>query len=927
MDYITEKLKERIRLAKASSNVKDLIQYSNTLIQYYLFETFAILYNSDINISERSLNKQKLLRPSLGTMLELSRNLNNQHGIFKKWKELEIVFSKFIELRNNSGQGHGFDFTHDNQSQVDEYNSIISQIEKNDSLLRQKYNMVCVQVFDGLNYKGINYSSNGRIVPWSIPKSGSFNFEIGDVYLQGTSGFLESLFDNVISYHKISPFLKIDHDDFWLFQSIREPLTGAIKYNNIFKTSQSVFEYLPFKNFGLIATEEFSERQISLNGTIRNNYDINFKEFISIYDKDSFAEEVYDFLKSKSSAVATIWGHGGVGKTATLQFISEKIFLNERKDLEKKNLYFNYIIFLSAKDRRYDYISGKIDTIEGEKLTDFSGFILKLNEVIFNTSSTDENKIIDDFIDRALIIIDDFETFNYEEREKILAFLDKLDVNRHKVIISSRLTTTTGREIEKGELNEDDTIKFLKAILVNHFKHDISQFDFTETQTIYNIYKITSGRPLFIFHFAYLLLQNQNIEEITNLDIKNTKAAIEFLYGRLYSYLDSEAKILYKALGYVVSKSDLLCPVGNIQYLIGMDNSKFQKCILLLEKLRIITLSESRDTLSIYSSEILLDMEDRLKKDQPLQSQLNNKMKSESYITLGSSKSIFNQKLEGVRIKAKIERNTSIVVDDYEILIKDTTFSHEERLTAFEELINYLTHKNIDYSFALEICNEYSLYFKNESKFCLKYFETLRDSSRKAEAILLANTFIEANLDINRSNLDYFTLAGRYLQLLAKSLTSAKDELNDQKQEIEGDDFSKMNYSLRNDMISTIEKSKKIFINLVKISYGNLSIKQKRAISEGFLAVVKMMRRVLNDKTEVNPERLEVFTEICDYGISHFIPDCQTQLINIKFQVFSNELKEQNEKNKNNYSSNNGNSKDDKLSDFGEKLKQALKGN
>jgi hypothetical protein len=920
MDYISEKLKEKIKLAKAQSNVKDIIQYSSVFVQYYLFLSFSLLFNADWKKGGLPINKRNLHRPSLGTILDLCRILNNPISLFKKWKEVDKVFSAYINLRNNTGQGHGFDFTHDNQKQLEELNKIVSQLEKLESLFSRKYNIVCVQDSDELTFKGISYSSNGKIYPWTFHKDQKMKFEKGEIYLQSQNGILSNLtkgafFENILEYQKISPFIKIEQDDFWLFQSVREPLSGTIKYNNIFRTSQTVFEYSSFKNFGLVTADEFSMRQISLNGSIRNNYEINYKDFISIYDKDSFVSDVLEFLKSKSSSVATIWGHGGVGKTATLQNISEKLFLESRGELERKNLYFNYIIFLSAKDRRYNFITGQIENIDGDKLTDFNDFIIKINEIIFNQSSADESKIIDDFIGKLLIFIDDFETFSNDERKKILSFSDKLDINRHKIIISSRLTTTTGKEIEKKELNEDDTIKFLKAVLETQFHETKELFDLDEQQTIYNIFKITSGRPLFIFHFAYLLMQNQNVEEITSLDIKSTRAATEFLYGRLYSYLDEDSQTLYKILGFVVSKTDLLCRVNNLQYLLGMDGSRFQKCVSVLEKLRIITLSESRDFLSIYSPEILTNMEQKIKEDNKLHTEISNKLKNDSFIVMGSSKSIFQQKLDGIRIKAKIEKKITDVVDGYELLIRDSTFSHDDHLIAFEELINYLIHKNIDYGFALNICNEFSLYFKNDSKYCIKYFETLRDAGKLAEAISLAKNFIDNIDEISYSNYDYFILAGRYLELISKSLINRKDELNDKMSELVEEEFSKMAYSLKTEMIALTEQSKIIFLNLVKISYSNLSRKQKNAISTGFFSLVKMMRRTLRDKNQINIERQEVFNEICSYGINHFSPEMRDQLINIKYQVEHNDFENSIKKVK---------KPDEKLSDFGKQLLQAL---
>jgi hypothetical protein len=236
-------------------------------------------------------------------------------------------------------------------------------------------------------------------------------------------------------------------------------------------------------------------------------------------------------------------------------------------------------------------------------------------------------------------------------------------------------------------------------------------------------------------------------------------------------------------------------------------------------------------------------------------------------------------------------------------------------LIAFEELINYLIHKNIDYGFALNICNEFSLYFKNDSKYCIKYFETLRDAGKLAEAISLAKNFIDNIDEISYSNYDYFILAGRYLELISKSLINRKDELNDKMSELVEEEFSKMAYSLKTEMIALTEQSKIIFLNLVKISYSNLSRKQKNAISTGFFSLVKMMRRTLRDKNQINIERQEVFNEICSYGINHFSPEMRDQLINIKYQVEHNDFENSIKKVK---------KPDEKLSDFGKQLLQAL---
>ena len=63
------------------------------------------------------------------------------------------------------------------------------------------------------------------------------------------------------------------------------------------------------------------------------------------------------FLKDgKSSVAAILWGHGGVGKTATIQSVCDDFSNSERK-------FFDYVIFLSAKDRIYNIHTGDVNDI------------------------------------------------------------------------------------------------------------------------------------------------------------------------------------------------------------------------------------------------------------------------------------------------------------------------------------------------------------------------------------------------------------------------------------------------------------------------------------------------------------------------------------------------------------------------------------
>ena len=80
-------------------------------------------------------------------------------------------------------------------------------------------------------------------------------------------------------------------------------------------------------------------------------------------------------LNAKHSVAATIWGHGGVGKTATVQKICDELGL-------KTNRRFDYVIFTTAKDRFYNYLTGRIEE-SNERISSYEELIKSINQIIF----------------------------------------------------------------------------------------------------------------------------------------------------------------------------------------------------------------------------------------------------------------------------------------------------------------------------------------------------------------------------------------------------------------------------------------------------------------------------------------------------------------------------------------------------------------
>ena len=112
-------------------------------------------------------------------------------------------------------------------------------------------------------------------------------------------------------------------------------------------------------------------------------------------------------------------GHGGVGKTALIQHIATNLFNQQRKK-------FDYIIFASAKDRKYNPVTGEIEDIL-DNVRSFEEVIFTISSTLFDLDlgyeqfSEDIDKYIELILNhnsKSLIIIDDFETFNDIERKR-----------------------------------------------------------------------------------------------------------------------------------------------------------------------------------------------------------------------------------------------------------------------------------------------------------------------------------------------------------------------------------------------------------------------------------------------------------------------------------------------------------------------------
>ncbi|AXE21815.1 hypothetical protein DR864_28495 (plasmid) [Runella rosea] len=569
MDYIRKQVQQRIEFLQSMGEKSALKIHYQARFEYILVYLVGYLWNKNIDkldYEDKEYVFQNIIKPTIGSIVSICRKLDIDKEIFKSGK-LNQAFEKYPSVRNEL-LGHGFVYEDAPEKVLTALQELYDSISySNLPILIENVDLIFVTSFDSNIYKGISYKSDGtNYSPWSCPKN-IHEFKTNSLY--GSYGLNQ--------YFRLSPFVEMSAfgREIYFFNSIDEKLTGNVKYNRLLETGILYKEW-----------EEFCELDItndgikikSHNGTIRNVYENNYKKYIDIGIK----RRLKDFLlKNKSSVCATVWGHGGVGKTATIQSLCEDLANDERK-------FFDYIVFLSAKDRKYDYYTGNIEEIS-DKIATLPELIKGINKVLFNNDDDDDpSAIVDIKGKKLLLVIDDFETFPKEEKDKIDLFISELNTNNHKVIITTRAANINiGQEFQTNELTENETTRFLLEVIKNEeLGNEITiKQQLETTEKSHMVFEITSGRPLFIFQFAFILGQ-KGFADAINYKIKEGDTAISFLFGRIYEYLSPKAKDLFVVLSLL---DDLSNVIEKAQYILNLEHEPdiFNSAVNELVKLKL----------------------------------------------------------------------------------------------------------------------------------------------------------------------------------------------------------------------------------------------------------------------------------------------------------------------------------------------------
>lgn len=698
MDYIRKQIDQRIDFLQTMGDKNALKQHFQARFEYVLVYLLAYLWNKNLDkldYEDKEFVFQSVIKPTIGSIVGICRKLDTDKEIFKKSK-LSQALDKYPSVRNEL-LGHGFVYEDAPEKLLSALQELYDLVLAADlPILKDSVDLVYVTNAENTTYKGILYKSDGAgYAPWSCPKTiGSF--ELGSLYAS----------TGLNTYFRLSPFIEITSygKELYFFNSIDEKLLGKVKYNRLLDTG------IYFKEWDELCELDVTNDGVKVkshNGTIRNIYENNYRKYIDIGIKGKLKTFL---IKNNASVCATVWGHGGVGKTATIQSLCEDLANDEKK-------VFDYIVFLSAKDRRYDYYTGKIEEIN-DRIATLADLIKGVNKVLFNIESDDPKQIIQINGKKIFLVVDDFETFPKEEKDKIEEFISELNTNHHKVIITTRAANINiGQEFQTNELTEHETVKFLLEVIKNEElgNDEVIKRQLEIPEKSHKVFEITSGRPLFIFQFAFVLGQ-RGLEDALNFKIKEGDTAISFLFGRIYDYLSPKAKDLFVVLSLLVTQDDLSNVIEKAQYILNLEHEidTFNSAVNELVKLKILKIDDERKFFEIYSKEIFQIMSDYYEK-RPYIPQRKIWEQRRNQVNRDRSLDVEHSLLLAANAN-RLAKNEIEVIDNYKQIINRASSPIEVKLPAILNLAAYLVDRGKK-ELALKYLDDYSYHFnKNAAK-------------------------------------------------------------------------------------------------------------------------------------------------------------------------------------------------------------------
>jgi len=444
--------------------------------------------------------------------------------------------------------------------------------------------------------------------------------------------------------------------------------------------------------------------------------------------------------------------------------------------------------------------------------------LIRRINIVLNKEDNTEIESIRKIEGRILIIIDDFETFDDTEKQKIIDFIEYLDINHHKVIITTRNKfLVVGKEISTNELNAPDTKKFLIQVLEKYYNYTQQNVKDVEKELALNnnlnkIHTITTGRPLFIFVFANYLIQcgsvNVALKDSKVQNIKTNDEANSFLFGKVYDQLSTDdlAKELYVCIGLLTPEDRLTSLKSHLKYIVNaQSDTEFETSLGKLIDLKIIEIIE-HTFYKVYSKEILSLMKEKFKEHRN-RSRLNERFnKIQKYIHKDTGEALLLN-ADNSRFSEKPEE---FVISTYKEVIRLDYCDNAIKAKALLNLSDYLYNQRGNKALAVQMFDDYPelltlpecvlkhseyLWSLKEKKFkersveiLSNYFHSLKQNKIKITVenrlqvlalLVLRKSLIALEQDYNDQNLkNIYNIHGNVLFMEAKKLDIDKIEPN-----------------------------------------------------------------------------------------------------------------------------------------------------
>lgn len=835
MDYIIKKLNSYIEVSEANSVDRQTLLKER--IEYICFLTLGYLWNQTIqtiSVENRKKIVENLNKMSIGEVVDAIGKLDVNKSFATK--KQYAAFSKYPSLRNET-LGHGY--THgDQEPELEEALEELYQELIKVPFFQKDFDIISVQNNKDGNYQGMRYSAKDGGIPlkWTCPKE-----VLGKGILPDTIFLLDT--DNSVEYYCVSPFVFIydKGEAVYVFQSLEDKLSGNVKLNQLFKSGIKSVLVPDFVNISY----ESERRRISVNGTIMNYFDRNYGKYISV----PLQKSIKDFLKNNRSNIqATIWGHGGVGKTACVQSVCMEQFEGFKSD-------FAYIIFASAKDRKYDTRTGRLVNITN--IRSYEEILDYIIAVVYDEDSHEkiaakEEKVLS-ITDRVLLVIDDYETFEDKEKEKIQRFINKLNLDYFRVLITTRNKRfSTGVEIKLDELREDDTKKFLEEIFRNEYPGYLAEISriLNDREKLAVIQEATSGRVLFLYHFASLFVQKGMSGRIIE-ELKSSDNAKEFLYGKLYDYLGKTAQMEFVVISQIAGEKDLIFKENVLLYILNeKEKEELNNGLLELIEQKIIERYDE-ENYRIYSQDIFERMESCYQKSETV---FKDKIKTKIN-TIGGAQ-IKGTVYEALLEEANASRNQGNVKDTlqkYKHILNENECPKEIKKRAILNLTSYININLVDNEQTIAIFEEYmdKLEFHDDVDIVKIYVQYLwrSDETAKAKACDILERFFSKKYHKKTDK--------KYIELFAMTVHYCSHNVIENTPE-------KVKVSAENRILN--EYGRELFDWISKRSFNEYKPSERHNISLALIATIK----VAIDLTRRGYDKTQLIEKIKAYGNNNF---------------------------------------------------------